>query len=588
MSTVVSVNVGLPRDVEWHGRMVQTAIWKYPIAGRVNVGRLNIAGDGQADTVGHGGENRAVMVYQTQSYRYWEKYLKRPALEIGQFGENLTVDGLADDEVCIGDRFQIGDLILEVTQPRVTCYKLGIRMQYPEIAALLVSHRRPGFYCRVIQEGSIAAGDHIQKIADGAERMTVADIDSLLYSADHPVDLLQRAMKISPLSMGWRESFRALLATDEEHHRVGNAALSPSAAIPAAWLGFRRLRVKSVSSETANVKSFVLVSLDGTPLPDALPGQHLTIKVSLPSQAAPATRNYSLSGPGGTGAYRITIKRESTGGVSRFIHESLGVDELVEVSAPRGTFVLRADKRPVVLLSAGIGVTPLLAMLYSIANAESEDERKLWWFHGTRNGEHHAFSKEAQQIVDFLPDARFSIFYSSPRDDDILGRDYDHRGRIDLAALKRDGVPQDAHFYLCGPENFIAELSASLKDWGVNGALVHSEAFGAGNPSNLPGLEMTFRSPHLPEGEPGTGPLVTMVKSGLTLRWDTRFASLLELAEACDVPVKWSCRSGVCHNCECSLIDGDIVYSPNPLDPPLMGAALICCATPLTDIQLDL
>src|SRR5690242_19225703 len=151
MASVLSVNVGLPRDVEWQGKAIRTAIWKRPVARRVFVSRLNLTGDWQADLSGHGGEQRAVMVYQVASYRYWENYLRRSDLTYGSFGENFTVEGLADDEVCIGDQFQIGSAIFEVSQPRVTCYKLGVRLNCPEMPAR-VSHRRPGFYFRVIQE----------------------------------------------------------------------------------------------------------------------------------------------------------------------------------------------------------------------------------------------------------------------------------------------------------------------------------------------------------------------------------------------------------------------------------------------------
>ncbi len=183
MNAVVSVNVGLPRDVAWQGRTVRTAIWKEPVPGRVRATRLNLAGDRQADLAGHGSEHRAVMVYQLDSYRYWEKYLRRSDFVYGNFGENFTVEGLADDEVCIGDRFRIGSAIFEISQPRVTCYRVGIRLNQPEMASLLVSHQRPGFYFRLIQEGEVGAGDRIEKIADGPEQLTVAEIDALLYSA---------------------------------------------------------------------------------------------------------------------------------------------------------------------------------------------------------------------------------------------------------------------------------------------------------------------------------------------------------------------------------------------------------------------
>src|SRR5215813_4343928 len=177
MARLLSVNVGLPRDVAWNGKTVRTAVWKDAVEGRRKVGRLNIDGDGQGDLQGHGGEQRAVLVYQVDSYRYWERQLGRHDFVFGQFGENFTVEGLPDDEVCIGDRYRIGEGLFEVTQPRVTCYRVGIRMNDPQIPALLVSHHRPGFYFRVLREGAVQAGDEIAKVAPGPESMTVAQTD---------------------------------------------------------------------------------------------------------------------------------------------------------------------------------------------------------------------------------------------------------------------------------------------------------------------------------------------------------------------------------------------------------------------------
>ncbi|MDE1996648.1 MAG: MOSC domain-containing protein, partial [Rhizobiaceae bacterium] len=204
MVRLLSVNVGLPRDIVWQGKTVNTAIWKAPVDGARMVRRLNIDGDGQADRAGHGGERRAVFVYQTESYKYWEKYLGRSDFVYGQFGENFTVDGLADADVCIGDRYRVGGAVFEVTQPRVTCYRLGIRMDVPEMAALVVKHGRPGFYFRVIQEGEVQAGDEVVQVASGPEGMTVAEINALLYKPGHPRDQLERALRIPALSSGWR------------------------------------------------------------------------------------------------------------------------------------------------------------------------------------------------------------------------------------------------------------------------------------------------------------------------------------------------------------------------------------------------
>src|ERR1700709_2107280 len=167
MATLVSVNVGMPDDVEWRGRTVHTGVWKRPVTGPRRVRRLNLDGDGQGDLSGHGGEQRAVMVYQAESYRHWGEYLGRSDLGYGIFGENFTVDGLPDDEVCIGDRYRIGTAEFEVTQPRTTCYRGGLRLGEPQMAALLISHRRPGFYLRVRREGLVQAGDAIVKVGAG-------------------------------------------------------------------------------------------------------------------------------------------------------------------------------------------------------------------------------------------------------------------------------------------------------------------------------------------------------------------------------------------------------------------------------------
>src|SRR5215831_7780377 len=210
MPRLLSVNVGLPRDITWQGKTVHTAVWKTPAQGRRMVRRLNIDGDGQGDLAGHGGEHRAVLVYQIGAYSYWQSQLHRDDFSYGQFGENFTIEGLSDDEVCIGDRYRIGGALFEVTQPRVTCYRVGIRMNEPQMAALLVAHGKPGFYLRVLEEGEVEAGDEIVQIAAGPERMTVAEVNALLYMPGHPRSELEKALRVPALSAGWRDSFRAL------------------------------------------------------------------------------------------------------------------------------------------------------------------------------------------------------------------------------------------------------------------------------------------------------------------------------------------------------------------------------------------
>src|SRR3984957_4285876 len=294
MSSLVSVNVGKPRDIKWRGKTVTTAIWKEPVAGPVKVGRLGAEGDQQADLVGHGGEQRALFVYQVEAYRYWQDFLGPHGLVMGQFGENLTVSGMADDQVCVGDRYRIGGTVLEISQPRVTCYKIGIRLNDERMPALLVKHRRPGFYFRVIQEGVVSAGDAIEKLADGPGRMSVANIDGLLYTSPHPVEKLDQALLIAALSAGGRKSFEALrdAATKPSAGNVGLSPLSMSAA--PAWPGFRKLRVAAKRRESADVVSFSLAAEDGSPLPPARPGQYLTIRVKPTADGPAEARSYSL------------------------------------------------------------------------------------------------------------------------------------------------------------------------------------------------------------------------------------------------------------------------------------------------------
>src|SRR5689334_5670290 len=268
---LLSVNVGLPRDIEWKGRTVYTGIWKDPVRGRCRVGRLNLDGDGQGDLAGHGGEQRAVFVYQIESYRHWQQQLNRTDFVHGQFGENFTIEGLPDDAVCIGDRYQIGSALFEITQPRVTCYRVGIRMNEPRMPALLTSSGRPGFYFRVLQEGEASAGDEIVKVGEAKERMTVAEINALLYSPNHPRSRLERALRIEALSPGWRSSFEALLQSPTAAAGAGNAGLTlPAAAHPVAP-GFRPLTVTAIHDESFDVLALTLQSSSRDPLRKALP-----------------------------------------------------------------------------------------------------------------------------------------------------------------------------------------------------------------------------------------------------------------------------------------------------------------------------
>ena len=584
MGKLVSVNVGLPRDVTWRGQTVHTGIWKQAVQGRRMVRRLNVLGDGQGDLAGHGGEHRAVMVYQMDSYRYWEAHLGRSDFTFGQFGENFTVEGLPDDEVCIGDRYRIGGALFEVTQPRVTCYRVGIRMDEPRMAALLVSHHRPGFYFRVLEEGEVGAGDEIAKVAEGPERMTVANVDALLYLPGHPREQLERSVRIPALSPGWKHSLQALL--DRRPSEAGNPGPTASTGPPPAWPGFRPLRVAKVDRESASVISLSFAPMDGSSLPAALPGQFLVLRLRIKPDLPPLLRSYSMSGAPGAPTYRVSIKHLVNGAASSFLHDHVKAGDVLEVSAPRGAFTLRPGHEPVILVSGGIGATPVLAMLHALASIGSP--REVWWLYGTRNRTEHPFAKESRGLVQMLARGRSHIVYSKPGVEDQLGQDYDSPGHLNVALLDRLRVTRNADFYLCGPPSFLRSFTVGLPAWGVDPTRIHVEAFGQGE-SMTPGIARSSRpSAHLPSGTPGAGPQVSFTRSGLIVPWNSSFLSLLELAEACDIPVKWACRTGVCHTCECALIGGAVDYRPAPLELPGEGNLLICCSQPRGEVEIDL
>ena len=572
----------MPKTVDWRGKTVFTGVFKDPVTGPRRVRKLNVDGDGQGDLAGHGGEQRAVFVYQMGSYRYWEHELGRNDFVYGQFGENFSVEGLADDEVCVGDRFQIGGAAFEVTQPRVTCYRVGIRMNDSRIPAMLVSHHRPGFYFRVLEEGDVQAGDEVIKLAAGPEQMRVAEIDALLYLPGHPRQQLLRALRIRTLSPGWQASFRALLEKAPGGGNAGLTATSP----PPAWTGFRQLTVTAIAPESDAVISIRVEDPKGAGLPAAGPGQYLTVRVQPDPQQRSVLRNYSMSGPPDAGYYRITVKREVDGVASGYLNTAVAVGDQLDIAAPRGAFILDRNDAPVLLISAGIGATPVLAMLHALA-AEHSD-RQIWWLFGARNSREHPFAAEARELLASLPNARSHVCYSRPSPDDREGRDFDTAGRLTGSLLAQLDPPRDAQAYLCGPGPFMDEISASLAALGLDTSGIHTEPFGPA-PGSTPGIAAgPARTPHAPPGQPGKGPTIEFARSNLAVAWNGDYGSVLELAEACDVPVRWSCRTGVCQTCETTLIAGKVDYSPDPVEAPAEGSVFICCSQPCDGVVLDL
>jgi len=343
---------------------------------------------------------------------------------------------------------------------------------------------------------------------------------------------------------------------------------------PRSGPAFRRFRVAEVTPESAAVTSFALEPVDGKRLAPFDPGQFVTVRVDVPG-AGRLLRSYSLSAGADPRRHRISVKRE--GACSGHLHAATEPGDVIELSGPSGTFVLdRASRRPVALLSAGVGATPVLAMLHALAAERSE--REVWWVHGARNGSEHPFREEVRDLVGRLPNGHLHVRYSRPEPRDALGRDFHAEGRVDVAALRDIGVAADAEHYLCGPAAFLDGLTAGLREAGVPEELVRSERFGPAAP----------RRPVADAPASASAPsAVAFSRSGVNATWDSSCPTLLDLAEANGVPAPAGCRIGSCHSCRTEVLDGSVRHDPEPLEPPPDGSALLCCALPEGDVVLD-
>jgi ferredoxin-NADP reductase/MOSC domain-containing protein YiiM len=575
---LLSVNVSHPKEVEYRGRMIHTGIFKEPVQGRVTVRRLNIDGDGQADLVGHGGEQRAALVYTRENYDFWTQQLGRTDFSFGQFGENLTVEGMLDDEVHVGDRFRIGTTLFEVSQPRVPCYKLAMKMETDGFYNMLLEKGRPGFYFRVLEEGHIEAGNTIERVSRDRLGMSVPQMSNLLYFSKDDLGGARAALAIEALSIGWKHSFE---------QRIAKAQARKEAEQP------RRVKVTRKVPESETITSFYLEPIDETIPETFLPGQFLPFKLDIPGQYQPVYRTYSLSDRPHSGYYRVSIKREPAppgrpdvypGVSSNYFHDKVDVGTELQVHSPRGKFFLKpGENRPLVLLSAGVGLTPFISMLNSIVDRASR--QPIWFLHGARNGNEHAFGRHVRKLAAEHSNVHAHIRYSQPTSDDTLGRDYDDQGRIDINLIRSVVPDRDGEFYVCGPTPFMKSTFNGLLDWGVAEAQIHYEFFGAASAlGNRAGLAQPKRLAELSQCCEETR--VTFARSGITANWNPDCQSILDLAEAHGLSPDFSCRSGICHTCTAPLEAGEIEYDPEPLDLPESGSVLICVSKPKSDVTV--
>ncbi|MCK5709143.1 MAG: MOSC domain-containing protein [Deltaproteobacteria bacterium] len=581
MGRLLSVNVSLPKEIIHKGKKISSGIFKEPVKGRIKVNSLNLEGDGQADLLAHGGNFRAVYVYSYDNYAYWEKELNRDDFKYGQFGENFTVEGMSDDEIHVGDRFKIGSALFEVTQPRVPCYKLAIKMGEEGFYNQILSSGRLGFYFRVIEEGDVGAGDIIEKVSEDTQEMTINEVNSLLYFNKDDFNGIEKAIKIKALSPGWKTSFEDRLAKAELSEQIQDKYIT--------------LTVSKKVPESKTITSFYLVSEGKEPLPSFLPGQFLPLKLDIPGQYKPVIRTYSISDSPNKDYYRLTIKREPAppdrpdlypGVSSNYFHDQVEPGTKLLAKAPRGKFFLDSkSENPVVLLSAGVGLTPLISMLNAIVDSGSN--REVWFIHGARNSAEHVMGDHIRKVAQQYDNVHVHVAYSQPLKENVEGRDYDSKGYVDVELLKNILPGNEACFYLCGPPPFMKSLFNGLLEWEVPEYLINYEFFG---PASLIKDRAKVSTPKRAAEavDSSTEVEVEFSSSGIKTNWNPSFESILDLAEANGLSPDYSCRSGVCHTCMCRLEDGEVEYVEEPLDPPDEGFVLICVCKPKKNVVVEI
>ena len=575
-----SVNVSMPTDVVHDGKLVTTGIFKQPVEGRVMLRRLNLDGDGQADLWGHGGAFRAVYVYSHDNYAPWAEELGRDDFAYGQFGENFTVDGMGDDAVHVGDVYRVGGALVEVSQPRVPCYKLAIKMGIEGFQNRFLASGRVGFYLRVLEEGEVGAGDAIELVRRVPGSVTVRQVNDLLYFDKENLDGTREALAMPALAHGWKGSFEDRLAKAETESRPRD--------------GFRDFTVERKVCESATITSFYLTPDDGAPLAGFHPGQFLSFALDIPGQPKPVLRTYSLSDAPNPARYRVSIKREPApadrpdlppGLSSNHFHDLIEPGARLRVGAPRGKFHLAADgERALVLLSAGVGLTPMVSMLNAVVAGGSD--RPVWFIHGARNGREHALGAQVRRLAEENANVHVHVVYSRPDAADVEGRDHDGAGHIEVALLKRLLPFDDYDFYLCGPTPFMRSLYCGLLGLGVAEDRLHYEFFGPASVLKETTEPADYAAPTV-EAELAGGISVAFARSGVTASWDPACESLLDLAERHGLNPDYSCRSGICHTCMCTLVEGEVDYLEEPLDAPDPGCVLICCARPKTSVVIE-
>lgn len=348
-----------------------------------------------------------------------------------------------------------------------------------------------------------------------------------------------------------------------------------------SWSGARKFVVARRVEEAENVVSFYLVPHDRNPIPPFRPGQHLTFRVRIPGQPKPVTRCYSLSDAPGAEHYRVTVKKlvpeagspGEYGLVSAYFHDSVHEGDILDVLAPSGHFHLDEEsERPVVLIGAGVGITPLASMAASICS--NSPHRQVWLFYGVRNRRQHIMRDQLDELVRVHDNLRVITLYSAPDSESVEGEDYVERGHVTVGLLRRHLPSNNFEFYVCGPPAMMQSIVPALEEWGVPDSEIRFEAFGPAS--------VARRS----DAVAGETVEVVFARSGKTVQWAGN-GSLLDLATSNDVVLDSGCCAGSCGTCITAIKEGDVRYIIEPGAPTEKGSCLTCVAVPNGRLVLD-
>jgi uncharacterized protein len=569
---VVALSHSLPQWQDVRGQRVFTSIVRPP-----HPGPLYFATGGLENnlTAVHTAD---VLALPSEHYDYWTTKFAIPRSQWNwaHWGENLTVSGLDENALRVGDLLHAGpDACFEVTSPRTPCFKLAWRLGQPDsVLRDMVRTGYIGFYLRVLSPGWVEAGHPIVLQPAPADAITVGDLARLLF--DETADDIDRLQQIL-LTRGLGGQAKGMLQRrisgirDAQRQRTGQ------------WTGWREFVITERIQQAADIQSFRLEPVDQQPLAPARAGQFLTLQ--LPLESEPVTRCWSISDyQDAPISYRLTIKRNASG--SSWMHTTVAPGTRVLARPPMGKFALsRSGFLRVVLISAGVGVTPMISMLQAHLERGAE-ATPLLWIHCARSGRYSPHCEEIQQLLSRCANVTRLVYYSQPEPSDRIGHDYDRAGRLTAEQFKsiiRDPYTttlfgretelggEHSDFYVCGPPDFEAMVRSALE--GV--ASVRSESFTtvpASPERALASAEVYFK------------------RSGVSARWSREGnQTLLELAEHHAIDAAFGCRVGSCQTCATSLLHGEVDYVTPPADLLPAGAVLLCCARPATSrIELDL